>query len=152
MFGKSLGILVFLLPFTIHQAATRAESWKDWVQDNPTYNKQNQSQPSPQSPTTQPKVQTSPQPSSGTPSSSQPKRNPVTSPTNEVSSTRDPIFEQQFLAGCQQSARHIEHCHCALREIQNNYTFQEFVTIIQFVEQNNEIPDEIWNIALKCVS
>ena len=157
MFTKFVGLAVFLLPFTVNLSVSNAESWQDWSQQNPTYQTPSSRSGSPAS-----EVKSSPSSRPSTPatwSNPSPNTNPSgnrSAPTQgpssqEYFSTQNPLFEQQFLAGCQQEQLPMSYCQCTLKEIQNAYTFNEVLQISSFMQKNGEIPSEIMQVAMKCI-
>ncbi|MCM1984184.1 hypothetical protein [Lyngbya confervoides] len=123
----------------------RAESWQDWVQQHPTYD-------SPAAPPS-----TSPQ-IPGAPAEVRPVDPSAPDPVSgnrgaapPVLSTHNPLFEQQFLAGCETSNLPSSYCQCALREVQNTFTFQELLVMSQGMKnRRGEIPPELMTVALRC--
>lgn len=150
-----LALAALLTPISISIQQVQAESWKDWVKSNPTYNSPASASPnSPSSPkaTNQAPTQTLPTPP---PAASQNNTPPTVSipQTNnkQYLSTHNPLFEQQFMAGCQADGLPISYCQCTLKEVQNNYTFDEVLTIVNFMQDNSEIPTELLDVAMKCL-
>ncbi|NJN23316.1 MAG: hypothetical protein HC810_01475, partial [Acaryochloridaceae cyanobacterium RL_2_7] len=126
------------MPLTFGSTQVQAESWKDWVQSNPTYDtptsvSPNKPQPQestvPSTSNSQPPV-ASPYPES--PTSAQPPN------TSEYFSTQNPVFVQEFLTSCQGNGIPMSYCQCTLKEVQNNYTFEEVMTIIKFMQNNRD--------------
>ena len=145
-------LALFITPLAVGIPAVQAESWQDWVDSNPTYS--SPASASPNNTSTLPAVPAKAQPAAPVPS-----RQNIPSPAaptsqnsgQEYFSTKNPLFEQQFLTGCKADGLPVSYCQCALTEVQNNYTFNEVVTIVKFMESNREIPTELMNVAMKCL-
>ena len=144
-----LALATVITPLALGISQVQAQSWQESTQSNPTYPASTSASPN----------NTSPGPSSQ-PSFSQPQpttrqTQPQPSSPNSISSpflsTQHPVFEQQFMVGCQRDGLPQSYCRCALKEVQNNYTFEEVMTIAQFMQNNREIPTELMNVAMKCL-
>lgn len=156
MISKLLAGAIVLLPFTTNLNASNAQSWQDWVEKNPTYrtttpaNHAPSAQPTPVIPKAR-SHSSSPTPESN-PNSSTSSSSISGGRSPEYFSTHNPLFEQQFLQGCQRNPNlPMSYCQCTLKEVQNSYTFNEVVKIAEFMQKNQEIPQEIMTVAMKCL-
>lgn len=152
MFNKFLGLSICVLPWMVNLPVSNAQSWQEWSDQNPTYRipePSSGSTPSPRTPAPQSPVGGNPAPQA----QSNPARPPLAKePTSEeYFSTQNPLFEQHFMAGCQQESLPISYCQCTLKEIQNTYTFNEVLQITSFMQEKGEIPSEILNVSMKCI-
>ena len=134
------------LTFGIHQV--QAESWKDWVQSNPTYDEPTSVSPDRATSTGTNLTKTKVQPHHQSPKTDS---NASVSSESEYFSTKNPLFEQNFMASCQSQSLPPSYCQCTLKEVQNNYTFEEVMTIAKFMQNNREVPTELLDVAMKCM-
>ena len=144
MFKPLLAIAALVPSLAMGISTAQAQSWKEWSKANPTYGTTQPEAPSvPSTPASRPTTAPAPQIS--------PVNNPATANTPNHFSTQNPLFAEKFIEGCQANGAPRSYCQCALTEIQNTYSFQEFVTIVNFATENNEIPSELMDVAFKCL-
>jgi hypothetical protein len=112
-----------------------AESWQDWVEQNPAYPIQ-----SPPAPATNP-VQVPALPSAATPPA-----------TPSVTNRYPDIYVQAFMDGCAQDPAYINACTCVIEQIQATYSLEEVTALIEYNQQQQKLPPELLEITASCVS
>lgn len=131
---------LLLLPILFTPLPAWGQSWQEWV-------KQNSKQPSQQQTNT---------PASGNNLPSQPRTepfaNPGTTPPTAGITTQSAVFKASFMQGCVLEPRFQDYCQCALTQIQNSYTIDEFYKINQYIQDTRQMPSEVESVILACVS
>ncbi len=128
-----------------------AQTWQEWVKQNPTYPSMEKPAPapaaSPSAPTASPTA-----PASSTSAPPDLTGTDFSSFFPDITSTQDPAFASLFVQGCTYQGGPRGYCECVLTQMQNNFTFQELTALSDSMRANGEISEKFINSILPCVA
>ena len=156
--------LLFLtaLSIALIPSAVRAQTWQEWVKNNPTY--PNAQPPAPAA------IPAPPAPAAATPAPAQLPPAPIPAqppappapastlpaapPSNWPVTAQDGYPEEivrEFMRGCTVSSQNVAFCECAIDTLQVTYSLEEFIAVSYEMLQTGTPPADVMNTVSVCI-